>query len=244
MKILVTSVGIYVGRVLKGVSRIKPDRIYLFTSMKEKENDYTKEWSKATTKYARQITDKVSFFYKKSDIKVVQGELGSYSKMLKTMMDLVSKNRGAEFWIDVTSARRGFEMAAIGVGMFFDNVNCFYTPPNKPLMPSDYSNKVIEDEGGEPETLMTPRVDFSELQRGPLREILIVLGSNFKGKSDTFVAILKALDWEETRSNVIRFSKMMKKLEIYGCVKTQRRGREKSVELTPLGESLASVLNS
>ncbi len=244
MKILLSPVGIYVGRVLKGISKTKPDKIYLFVSKREEDSDYTKEWSVATEMYAKDIMKRISLFYGRSDIKVVSEKLGNYSRMLKIMINLVIKHKDAEFLIDITSARRGFEMAAITLGMFFTNVRCFYIPPKEPLMPSDYSRKVIKDEGGEPETITTPKVDFSELQKRPLKDILVVLSLDLKGRSDKFIALLRALKWDETRSNVIRLSKMIKKLENYGCVRTKRFGREKSVELTLLGESLAVALGS
>jgi hypothetical protein len=237
MVVLVAPVGVYVGRVLSSIARFKPEQIYLLVT-KATDTEYTGVWRKTTKKFAKEVMNKIGLFYDKESIIVVDMDLGDFDGCFSFLLELASRNE--DLLIDITSSRKAFEIAAITTGILFGNVSCVYIPPKNPLVPEDYPKKIINDKGVEPISIFTPKIDFKELSSGILNDILKTI-SALGGESETFVRIMRKMGWEETRSNVIRFSKFLNRLEKYGCVRTERFGRKKKVELTPLGKVISKL---
>ena len=69
MKILIAPIGIYVGRVIKGIATIKPDLIYLCTQTTvskaeaPKRKELYDKWTVTTTKHAKNIMKKLEILY-------------------------------------------------------------------------------------------------------------------------------------------------------------------------------------
>ncbi|MBR9679297.1 MAG: hypothetical protein GON13_03445 [Nanoarchaeota archaeon] len=236
MVVLVAPVGVYKNRVLSSIARFKPEKVFLIIT-KTTDSEYTGAWRKTTKKFADEIIEKISLFYDKNSIEVVDMDLGDFDECFSFLLNLASNN---ELLIDITSSRKAFEIAAITSGILFKSVSCVYIPPKNPQVPEDYAVKVVEDGGVEPVSIFMPKIDFNELRAGVLNDILTKL-KDLGGVSETFVKIMRGMGWEESRSNVIRFSKFLNRLEKYGCVKTVRNGREKKVELTPLGKVISKL---
>ena len=236
MVVLVAPVGVYKNRVLSSIAKFKPEKIFLIIT-KATDSEYTGTWRNTTKKFADEIIEKIGLFYDRSAITVVDMDLGDFDECFSFLLNLASSN---ELLIDITSSRKAFEIAAITSGILFKSVSCVYIPPKNPQVPSDYASKVVEDVGVEPVSVFTPKIDVNELRVGVLHDILLTL-QGLGGESDTFVSIMREMGWEESRSNVIRFSKFLNRLEKYGCVRTERSGRKKSVELTPLGKVISKL---
>ncbi len=237
MSVLICPVGAYAGRVVSGIAKLKPEKIYLLLS-KKTDSEYSSAWSSTTKKFADIIVGKIGLFYDSNSIARVELDMGDFDECLNFLLGIASKN--SEVLIDITSARRSFEIAATTVGILFSGVSCVYTPPKNPLLPDDYSSKVIEDSGRGTVMISTPKIDFNELKSGILYDIIKTI-SAAGGKSDTYVEIMRKMGWDESRSNVIRFSKFLNRLEKYGCVQTKRSGRKKSVSLTELGRAVSKL---
>jgi predicted transcriptional regulator len=237
MVVLIASVGVYKNRVLSCIAKFKPEKVYLLVT-KATDTEYTGVWRKTTEKHAKNILKKISLFYDKEAVKIIDMDLGNFDECLSFLVSKVSDYD--DVIIDITSSRKSFEIAAITAGILFSNASCVYIPPKNPQVPEDYSSKVIQDSGVEPVSIFTPKINFNELKAGVLNDILKTINS-LGGKSETFIKIMREMGWEETRSNVIRFSKFLNRLEKYGCVRTEREGRKKSVVLTPLGQVISKL---
>jgi hypothetical protein len=237
MVVLVAGVGVYVGRVLSCIARFKPEKIYLLVT-KATDTEYTGVWRKTTRKHAKEIINKIGLFYDKKSIEVVDMDLGDFDESFAFLLGVASGTE--KVIVDITSSRKAFEIAAITTGILFNNVSCVYIPPKNPQVPEDYPKKVVNDKGVEPINIFTPKIDFNELSSGVLNDILKTLNT-LGGRSETYVKIMRKMGWGESRSNVIRFSKFLNRLEKYGCVRTERTGRKKKVELTPLGSSISKL---
>ena len=144
MKILITPVGIYIGRVMKGIATLKPDFIYLCVqkSVKEAESDYKKtlynKWMSTTKKLAGDIIQKIKVFYKEDKIKILELDIRTddYLSLYKDLLQLIlSFKPDTEVFIDTTSTTYPFRIACITLSIFLKNVQVLYTPAKKPLMP-------------------------------------------------------------------------------------------------------------
>jgi chemotaxis protein histidine kinase CheA len=254
MKVLIAPVGLYINRVLKTIATIKPDKVYICVAKlgKEPQNEYQKalyeKWERITKKFSSLIADKIKVFYRRKDVYVLQIDTDDYLLSFKDILSLIlslEKECGKEIevYFDITSATTALKTALITLSIFLHNAVCIYTHANKPLLPEEYPKRVIKDEGGETITIPTPKIDFSELEEGELKSILVAIKTKFKGEAKALTDVLSELNMEVNRANMIKISKLVDKLERYGCVVTKKSGRWKEVKLTMIGSCIADVLS-
>jgi len=251
MKILISPIGIYVNRVIKGIATIKPDVVYLCTMEHVKEvqdsfhSELYKKWESVTEGYAKKIIKKLRVFYDDEKVHILQVNIDDYLSAFKDLLKLIlSFEPNTEVFIDTTSTTHAFKTASITLSIYLKNVKCIYTPALKPLFPEEYKRESIGDEGLTTRIISTPKIDFSELQTGMLKDILIAMNSRFNGKVPSVTDLLMDLGLPNDKGNMIKMTKLLKKLENYGCVTTKKEGRLKKVNLTVIGSSLSEVLKN
>jgi hypothetical protein len=242
MRILIVPIGIYFNRVLKAVTFYKPDRVVLCVA---KEGP----WNRSTQSLAEKLKDKISLFYGKegSNIQTILLDMRDYMGIFKNLFSFIAGfdkliKEDHEIIIDTTSTTRAFMMASLTLSIFLENVKCSYTPKKNPPLPSEYPEKIIKDEGKDPELIPTPKVDFSEITSGEVRDILVVLKRDFNGHVAGLTRLLEKIGLETNKANMIKISKLIKKLENFGCVETKQHGRIKEAKLTLVGDSIAEIL--
>jgi len=252
MKILVTPVGIYIGRVFRGIATIKPDKIYLCVQKSPNKEDLKLpaserhiKWMNTTRKHARKIMEKLDIMYEKKDIKIIEIDTDDYLSIFKDLLQLIlSFPKGTDVYIDTTSTTYPFRVATITLSIFLNNVKSIYTPASSPSHPEDYSRQKITDKGLPPRIIPSPKIDFTELQSGILKDILVKINMRFKGKVPSVTDLLVELGLENDKANMIKMSKHLKKLESYGCLMTVKEGRMKRIQLTMIGSSISEVLKN
>jgi hypothetical protein len=251
MKILITPIGAYLGRVMKGIATIKPDLIYICVQ-KPVEREISKyhkvmydKWVKVTRKFSKVIIKKLSVLYGEEHIKVIEFDIDDYLSIFKVLLQLIlSFDRETEIYLDTTSTTYPFRVAALTLSIFFKNVKTFFTPASEPRMPEDFDKKRIEDKGLEPRIIPTPKIDFSEIQTGILKDILVKINTRFKGRAPSVTDLLLELGLTNEKGNMIKMSKLLDKLERYGCITTKKEGRIKKIQLTMIGSSISEVLKN
>lgn len=252
MKILVTPVGIYIGRVFRGIATIKPDKIYLCVQKSPKKeelklpsSDRHVKWMNTTRNHAKRIMKKLEIMYGKESIKIIEIDIDEYLSIFRDLLQqILSFPKDTEVYIDTTSTTYPFRVAAITLSIFLQNVKFIYTPASKPSYPEDYSKQKIVDKGLLPRVIPAPKIDFTELQSGILKDILVKINTRFAGKVPSVTDLLLELGLENDKSNMIKMSKHLKKLESYGCLTTVKEGRMKKVQLTMIGSSISEVLKN
>ncbi len=252
MKILITPVGIYINRVIRGIATIKPDKIYLCVQKSPKKEELKLpaserhvKWMNTTRKHAKKIMKKLDVMYGKENIKTLGVDIDDYLSIFKDLLQLVlSFPENTEVYIDTTSTTYPFRVATITLSIFLKNVKFIYTPASKPGYPEDYSKQRITDKGLPPRIIPSPKIDFSELQTGILKDILVTINTKFGGKSPSVTDLLLELGLENEKGNMIKMSKHLKKLESYGCLTTVKEGRMKKIHLTMIGSSISEVLKN
>lgn len=248
MKVLISPVGIYIGRVMKGIATVKPDIIYLCVQKPKKvEDEYKKKlfesWTSTTKKYAKKITKKLDVIYEKDKIRTLEIDIDDYLSIFRDLLRLVlSFDPTTEVYIDTTSTTYPFRMATTALCTFQKNIKFMYTPASKPKLPEQYEKEVRTDKGLTPRIIPSPKIDFSELQTGILKDILVTINKRFEGKAPSVTDLLLELNMEDNKGNMIKMSKLLKKLERYGCVTTKKKGRSKEIKLTMIGSSISEVL--
>jgi len=251
MKILITPIGAYVGRVMKGIATIKPDIIYLcIEKPAEKElSDYhrnlRKKWVNTTRAYSKNLIKKLSVLYGKENIRNIEIDIEDYLSTFQELLKLsLSFKSDTEIYIDTTSTTHPFRMASMNLSIFLKNVKIIYTPASRPKPPESYGKEIVKDPGMEPKIIPSPKIDFSELQTGILKDILVTINSKFKGKAPSVTDLLLELGLTNEKGNMIKISKLLGKLERYGCIDTKKEGRIKTVNLTLIGSSISEVLKN
>ena len=253
MKVLITPIGIYVGRVMKGIATIKPDLIYLCVQkpVKEAETEYKKnlynKWMSTTKKMAEDLIQKIKVFYSTDKIKILELDIRTddYLSIYKDLLQLIlSLKSDTEVYIDTTSTTYQFRIACITLSIFLKNVQVIYTPAKRPLPPEEYKRESIQDEGTEPIIIPSPKLDFSELQTGILKDILVKINKRFNGTVPSVTDLLLELGMENNKGSMIKMSKLLNKLHRYGCLSTVKEGRVKKIKLTMIGSSISEVLKN
>jgi len=253
MKVLIAPIGIYIGRVMKGIATIKPDLIYLCIQkpVKEAETEYKKKlyikWMNTTKKLAKDVIQKIKVFYSEDKIKILELDIRTddYLSIYKDLLRLIlSFKPDTEVYIDTTSTTYPFRIACTTLSIFLKNVQVIYTPAKRPPPPEEYKKEIIQDEGTEPIIIPSPKIDFTELQSGILKDILIKMNTRFDGKAPSVTDLLLELGLENDKGNMIKMSKYLKKLESYGCLSTVKEGRMKKIRLTMIGSSISEVLKN
>jgi len=238
MTTLITAVGVYTNRVITTIAKHKPDKVILLTT-KKTNKEYTDAWNKHTIKAAQEISEKLKIFYNNNKLTIKQIDLGDFQECLSFILN---NSKSEKILIDITSARKTFEIAAITAGILMDNIKCVYTPAKNPQMPEEYLEKQVQDEGVEGIEILTPKIELEEMKENMTQKILEAI-NKMNGTSETFVNIMREMNMQTTKSNVIRFSKIINKLEKHGCLTTKRNGREKRVKITPLGKTITELKN-
>ena len=252
MKILITPVGIYIGRVIRGIATIKPDKIYLCVQKSPKKEELKLpasarhvKWMNTTKNHAKKIMKKLDIMYGKNNIKIIEIDINYYLSIFRDLLQLIlSFPRDTEVYIDTTSTTYPFRVATITLSIFLQNVKFIYTPASEPGYPEDYSKQKVIDKGLPPRVIPSPKIDFTELQTGILKDILVTINTKFGGKSPSVTDLLLKLGLENDKGNMIKMSKYLKKLESYGCLTTVKEGRMKKIQLTMIGSSISEVLKN
>jgi predicted transcriptional regulator len=68
--------------------------------------------------------------------------------------------------------------------------------------------------------------------------------TRFNGEVPSVTDLLMQLDMSNDKGNMIKMTKLLKKLENYGCITTKKEGRIKKINLTLIGSSLSEVLKN
>ncbi len=253
MKVLITPIGIYIGRVMKGIATIKPDLIYLCIQkpVKEAETEYKKnlyiKWMNTTKKLAQDVIQKIKVFYPEDKIKILELDIRTddYLSIYKDLLQLIlSFKPDTEVFIDTTSTTYPFRIACTTLSIFLKNVQVIYTPAKRPPPPEEYKREIIQDEGTEPIIIPSPKIDFSELQTGILKDILVKINTRFDGAVPSVTDLMLELGMENNKGNMIKMSKLLNKLHRYGCLSTIKEGRVKKIKLTLIGSSVSEVLKN
>jgi len=241
------------GRVMKGIATLKPDLIYLCIQkpVKEAETPYKKnlyiKWMNTTKKLAQDVVQKIKVFYSEDKIKILELDIRSddYLSIYKDLLQLIlSFKPDTEVYIDTTSTTYPFRIACITLSIFLKNVQVIYTPAKRPMPPEEYKRELIHDEGTEPIIIPAPKIDFTELQSGILKDILVKINTRFKGAVPSVTDLLLELGMENNKGNMIKMSKLLNKLHRYGCLSTVKEGRVKKIKLTMIGSSVSEVLKN
>jgi hypothetical protein len=239
--------------VMKGIATVKPDLIYLCVQnpVKEVGNEYRRnlynKWMKTTKKYAKRIIDKIKVFYDEDKIKILELDIRTddYLSIYRDLLQLIlSFKPEDEVYIDTTSTTYPFKVACTTLAIFLKNIRIIYTPAKRPIPPEEYKKEVINDEGTTPIIIPSPKIDFTELQTGILKDILVTINTRFKGEVPSVTDLLLELGLENNKGNMIKISKLLNKLQRYGCLSTIKEGRVKKVKLTMIGSSVSEVLKN
>ncbi len=253
MKVLIAPIGIYVGRVMKGIATLKPDLIYLCVQKpvkevesEDKKNLYTK-WMNTTKKLAQDVIQKIKVFYSEDKIKILELDIKTddYLSIYRDLLQLIlSFSSDVEVYIDTTSTTYPFRVACTTLSIFLKNVQVIYTPAKNPMPPEEYKKEVIQDEGTEPIIIPSPKIDFTELQAGILKDILVTVNKRFNGTVPSVTDLLIELGMQNNKGSMIKMSKLLNKLQRYGCLSTVKEGRVKKIKLTMIGSSVSEVLKN
>jgi predicted transcriptional regulator len=257
MKVIISGMGMYVGRIIKGVKTIKPDIVYLCVQkpQKRKLEDYQTDsriswlrysmWEKVMRTNAKKIAKKLESVYEKKDIRIVEIDIDDYLTAFEDLLKLVlSFKPDTKIYIDATVPAFPYRAAAITLAILFKNVDFIYTPGSEPSRPTDYSKEAVMDKGLTSRIMPAPKVDFSEIQTGVFKDILVKINTRFKGEAPSVTDLVLELGMTNEKGNMIKMSKLLDKLERYGCIKTKKEGRLKKVELTMIGSSISNVLKN
>ena len=96
MKILITPIGGYLGRILKGIASIKPDEIYFCVQKRTKtktpeEKEVIDKWVRATRKYVKDIIKKIRVFYEDEKIKIIELNIYDYLSIFEELLRIILK---------------------------------------------------------------------------------------------------------------------------------------------------------
>ncbi len=246
-KVLVSPVGLYRDRVLKGIKWLRPDWIFLLVN-KGKEAD---PWVTKTNEYGRQILEKIKFFYEER-VQIVPCDYTNHETFFCDVNDLVIETiqkklkKPSEIWIDLTSVPEIQEVAVLFLAAIHRNIRTFYTKAKEPLKPDDYPKDVVVDKGGDTVELPVVRsVDYGEIVKGKHRDLLIeVVKARKKGQEGVkgLSVLLERIGWSKEKKYYMRLGRILEELERYGMVIVERIDREKLVRPTMGGEMFAISL--
>lgn len=246
-KVLVSPVGLYKNRVLKGIKWLRPDWIFLLVN-KGQEDD---PWVTATNNYGKKILDKISFFYGER-AQIVPCDYTSHESFFYDMNNLVIETipkvtKPSEIWIDLTSVPEIQEVAILFLAAIHRNVRMFYTKAKKPLRPRDYPEEVVDDEGGDTVELPVIRsLEYNEIVKGKHKDVLReVVKAKKKGQEGIkgLSVLLERIGWSKEKKYYMRLGRILDDLERYGMIIVERIDREKLVRPTMGGEMFAISLS-
>ena len=247
-KVLVSPVGLYKNRVLKGIKWLHPQWIFLVVN-KGKEND---PWVKVTQGFADEILARIKFFYEER-AEIVPCDYTDHQSFFQNVMTLVAETiprkvgDNAEIWIDITSVPEIQEVATLILAALRKNVKILYTTAKKPLLPTEYPDRVKEDLGGVTFEMPVVRsVPLEEIEGTKIEEVLVAIReASIKDKEGIkgFAALLKKINWSTEKVHYMRLGRIIEDLDKYGLVEVRRINRQKQIKLTLGGEMLSHHLS-
>lgn len=254
-RILIAPVGLYIWRVLRGIKEYRPDKIYLLLAKEDRERP---EWHTKVKENTKLLEDQLGYTYK-DRIEPIYVNFTDFKDVFKSINTIIQKHSDRsqeqdrpEFFIDITSTPLLPKIALISVAAIHSDVVVYYTPP-KERQPKEYRLDIVEkDEGQEPVSIPVMKSKtYEELQNKKLyKDILVSLKNckNHKVPSLTSLLDLVNLDTSTEKSrykNYMLLGRSLRSLESLGLVVVNYSGKkEKEVELTILGDSLAECLVS
>jgi len=249
-KVLISPVGLYKNRVIKGIKWIRPDWVFLLVAKDEKSKKGRqdgKSWGDWTMEHANEIQQKISFFYE-DHIRMVSCDFEDYKSFFNQLNDLVANTipnlvTSPEIWLDLTSVPEIPEVAILALATIHENISLFYTRARAPLRPSEYPEKVITDDGGDHLILPTVRsVRLADLKKSKHGDILRAT-AKAGGSVDGLNTLLDMIGLAKEKKHYMRLGRILDELERYGMIVMEKVNREKRIKLTLWGEMIASCLN-
>jgi predicted RND superfamily exporter protein len=243
--ILITPVGLYVGRVLRGIRTCKPDMIYLVLA---KEDEKHPEWYKKTKENVDFIEKQIAFFYE-DRIKKLSVNFENFIDVFIEINNLIeeeTRNTKNEirFLIDITSTPVLPRVALINVAAIHRNAEVYYTPPGE-RFPNQYPLNIVEKDEGEA-SIVIPIIrskTLDELKEKDIYwKILKQLAESPDKKVPSLAKLLELLGKEKTRKkDYMLLGRVLRDLEDMGLVTVKHLGKQKEVQITILGEAMARV---
>lgn len=238
---LLTPVGFYLNRMLHGISTIKPDKIILIISK-------DKNWMDFQQEALSQLKTKLEVPWVRTNALTTEEweSLSDYEKcasnFLKTIEKIKSGDPNAQIFVDITSATRFFNIAAVNTAMLHKNVTLLYTPRSKSKSYRDLNVEDRDDWGKESMIIRLPYVPALEkFEKNLLMKSIILALYRMGGKAFSLKDLCKRFQGRSSSNMLIKISRYISVLEEFGFVQTFRSGRRKTVELTSIGKVLADV---
>ncbi|MGQ4913537.1 MAG: DUF6293 family protein [Candidatus Asgardarchaeia archaeon] len=251
---IIAPVGIYVGRVIRGILEKLPSgiqKIYLLTQAGDS------EWARKTRENLSVLMERLGPLRSLTEHVEVE-DFTAYEKCFSTLYDIVkrlaSNNNVREILVDITSSTRMWTVAATAVASLFENVRIYYVKksPSKDQTQIEerYPKWAVEDEGDEIVEIVPPLANMSDvLSDAVAKKILILL---YTQESKKRVSSLKdlavSLELISPRDpfpkrDKIKLRRKLSKLREKGLIYlNQYTGRALDINLTLLGRMIAQIL--
>lgn len=243
-RFLLTPVGFYMRRTLHGIADAKPDKIILITSQDP-------NWAEFQKDLIADLKKRLEMWIQTKSLLVIEWEsLSNYEKCLRDFLKTIDKikreNPDAEVFVDITSATRFFNIAAVNASMLYKKVSLVYTPRSASKSFADLNPKDKHDWGKDSLTIQLPYIPALErFEKNPqLKSIILTLlwmGGEFSTMRNLLQNIKNDHRREMRARDLIRLSRHVAVLEEYGFVQSYRVGRRRVIKLTDIGQVLAKV---
>ena len=250
---LIVPVGIYVGRVVKGILEKIPmgiSRIYLLIPATKD------EWGEKTREHLKIILNKLGPL--KEVVETVEVKnFTDYSACFETLYNLVKKSNEDknvnEILVDITSSTRMWTVAATAVTSLFENAKVYYVkkgePPEKLPLEKRYPQWAIDDAGAETIEIVPPYSDLNEILKDEIaQKILITLAKEKQQQLMSLKELAVKLGLIDINSKFpkkekLKLRRKLSKLRKKGLIYiTQYTGKALIFNLTLFGNMLASII--
>jgi len=250
---LIVPVGIYVGRVIRGILEKIPmgiSKIYLLIPATKD------EWGEKTREHLKIILTKLGPLKDITETVEVKN-FNDYGACFETLYNLVkisSENRDVkEILVDITSSTRMWTVAATAVASLFENAKVYYVkkgePPEKLPLEKRYPKWAIDDEGAETIEIVPPYSDLNEILKDKVaQKILITLAKEKQQQLMSLKELAVKLGLIDINSKFpkkekLKLRRKLSKLRKKGLIYiTQYTGRALIFNLTLFGNMLASII--
>jgi CRISPR locus-related DNA-binding protein len=217
-------------RVLAGIRSFPLDKLILLPTPKEEREVRIRGNGRTSLDYAGRIERAVSQVMRVK-VELYPIPAHNFGEAFKTVASLIEKeqNEGSEVIVNVSSGTKIMSAAAISAA-FMHGVKTCYTIPER---------EVYEAQGVKETIVLPTLVGFKPLQRlsDSAKQILNTLKS-MGGRTETMKHLADKLGW--SRDETGKLSYHLSRLEGYGLIKTERVGRELTIELSETGLILTS----
>lgn len=243
--IVIAPVGLYVGRVLRGITEFRPHFIYFLLADKEIE---TSEWFNETSENLISLQKKLGVTYE-GHLHTVYVNFNDFNdvfvKIHKIIEDEKKKNPDdIEILLDITSTPLLPRMALVNLAAIHSNVSVYYTPAQNKQPTHFELNIVKEDEGKTPISIPTVTSKTYEelIEKKIYQQILITLGSMPESKIESHAALMDLIGFNKDRADYMHLGRILKILTNMGLVQTKPgKGREREIKLTLFGIAIAKT---